>query len=113
MKRASSLRGDDAPIPPCRVSGAVSAVISSTSRRRFRDRGLLGAHVGACRLYRLDDVHIAGAPADIARQLPANLFFRGIRVAFQQCGSSNHHSRSAESALKGVLLVKALLHGMK
>src|SRR5216684_3180260 len=62
-------------------------------------------------LDRLDDVHIAGAAADVAADRPSDLLVRRIRVVLEQRGADEHHPGRAEPALQAVLLVEADLQG--
>src|SRR5689334_18780744 len=75
----------------------------------MHDLGLLPQHRRV--LDRLDDVHVAGAAADVAADRPADLVFRRGGVVLEQRGADEHHARSAETALQAMLLVKAGLHG--
>src|SRR4029077_7323766 len=61
-------------------------------------------------LDRLDDVHVAGAAADVAADRPADLVVRRVGIVLDQGGADEHHPRGAETALQAVLLVKADLH---
>src|SRR5512142_118579 len=105
MKRASSLRLTLWPMPP--ISTA-TLLTSRGDRLRLRL-----AHGGARVLDRLHDVHVAGAAAEVPRDRLADLLFRRIRVRLEQCDARHHHPRRAEPALKAVLLVEALLHGVQ
>ena len=75
--------------------------------------GLLAA--GQRRRGRADgghDIGIAGAAADIARQLLANLLFGSRPVAPDEVARGDEHSRRAEPALQPMMLVKGLAqHG--
>src|SRR5262245_42201280 len=62
-------------------------------------------------LYRLDDLHIAGAAADVAAQRLADFPFSRMGVATQQPGGSHNEARCAIPALGAELLMEATLHG--
>src|SRR5713226_9682050 len=61
-------------------------------------------------LHCLNDVHVAGAPAVVARERPADLLFRRVRVLLEKRGCGDHHARGAVAALQPVLLVEPLLN---
>src|SRR5258708_4571870 len=67
--------------------------------RHLRD-DLLNAMVGA-------------AATEIAAHSATNVFSGGLRVLLQKCFGSNHEAWSAESALRGVVVHKCLLHRMQ
>src|SRR5512143_1448762 len=96
MKRGSSLRLIECPIPPTSavVLGAMVALLL-----------LLGGRV----LHRLDDVHVARAAAQVAGDGVADLVFRRLLAAFQQGVAGEHHAGRAEAALQAVLLHEPLL----
>src|SRR5918912_87422 len=106
MKRSSSSRLTLLPSHRCsRCSTAMP-----TSLGCWRPLGLQLA----CRpLHGLDDVLIAGAAADVARERPADLLLAWIRLLLEQGRRNQHHPRRAEAALEAVLLLEALLHGMQ
>ena len=58
---------------------------------------------------RLDDVLVAGAAAQIARQAFADVVVGGERIFSQQIGRRHQHARRAEAALQSVMLVKQFL----
>src|SRR5207248_2987853 len=58
-------------------------------------------------LDRLDDVHVAGAAANVARDRPTDLFLARVGVALEQRRAHQHHARRAEAALQAVLFVEA------
>ena len=58
---------------------------------------------------RLDDVLVAGAAAQVARQREADLVLGGVRVLGEQRLRGEHHPRRAEAALEAVLLREPLL----
>src|SRR3954454_4821014 len=57
----------------------------------------------------LDDVHVAGAAADLAGDRPADLLFRRVRVLREERARRQHHPGRAEPALEAVLLLEPLL----
>src|SRR6056297_3671293 len=61
---------------------------------------------------RLHDVVIAGAAADIALEIVADLRLGGRRVFFQQRRRRHHHTRRAEPALQPVMILECLLYGV-
>src|SRR5262245_28656730 len=100
MKRGSSLRLTEWPMPP--TSGVVRGAIVPPSTQP-------GGRV----LNRLDDVHIARAAAKIAGNRVADLRFGRVRVTAQEGDASHHHARRAVSALEPVLLPETLLNRME
>src|SRR6476659_2126854 len=129
MKRGSSLRLTEWPMPPIsglvRSSRSVSVVmtsLSSAGRGRFgRDRlavdrlsgddrgGLGGREFSGGLLDRLDDVHVASATTEIAADALPDLGFVGVRVLAEQPRRLHDHPRRAEAALKAVLIPERLL----
>src|SRR5215813_6321903 len=116
MKRLSSTRLRLAPSPPIFISSSACVTALSRSVRRSvpTARGPPGSAGGGPELFRgpqdrLDDVLVAGAAAEVARQRPAHLFLGRIRVGVQQCLGGHHHPGGAEPALQAVLLLEALL----
>src|SRR5262245_31181355 len=119
MKRPSSLRFIECPIPP--TSGVVRgswimfpslpvlgggrslAGRGDAARRGF---GLGGAYRRRRVLDGLHDVHVARAAAQIARNRAPYLAFARAGVALQQRGRRHHHARSAVSTLQSVLLLE-------
>src|SRR5262249_12989699 len=81
---ASSLRSAEVPIP---------FPFSGTRRR----------------LDRLDDVVVAGAPAEVPFERLANLVVGRVRVPCQDLGRGHDHPGGAVAALEGVVLVKRAL----
>src|SRR5512145_2573772 len=61
------------------------------------------------KLHRLDDLHVAGAAADVAPQGPADFVLRRARVAAEQAGRGHDEAGRAVAALGAELLVKAAL----
>src|ERR671920_494434 len=90
MKRRSSLRRTDAPIP--------SVAMASTP------------HLGGRRADRLDDVVVAGAAAEIALEPLADFLFRGIRIALHEIDRAHDHAGRAKAALQAVVLAERRLH---
>src|SRR5580693_9105725 len=60
--------------------------------------------------HRLDDVLVAGAPAELAGQHLADLLGGGHRVVVEQPAGGHHHARRAEPALQAVAFGEAPLH---
>src|SRR4030095_12808070 len=69
----------------------------------------LRGHVLGGPLNRLDDVVIAGAPAQIAFELVPDLRLGRLRVAFEHLVGCQDHAGCAEAALQPVLLPEPLL----
>src|SRR5918996_3555417 len=90
MKRRSSLRRTEAPIPSVAIASA--------------------PHVRGGRLNRLDDVVVAGAAAQVALEPLADLGFGGRRVALHQVDRAHDHAGRAEAALQPVMLAERRLH---
>src|SRR6266540_2426611 len=82
------------------------------SARRARGR-LLGSHGLSRRLDRLHDVHVAGAPADVAGDGPPNLLLGGLRISIEQRSARQHHGWGAEPALETVFLLERALDRME
>ena len=60
-------------------------------------------------LHGLDDVHVAGAAAEVAGDGLADLVLARVLVALQQRVAGHHHAGRAVAALQPVLLQEALL----
>src|SRR5687767_1863330 len=60
-----------------------------------------------------DDADVAGAPADAARELLADLVLARARVALQQVERGEQEARCAEPALQAVLVLERALHGVE
>src|SRR5215472_18532543 len=97
MNRLSSTRLRLDPSPPILISSSGCDTSGLPSELLGRPQ------------HRLDDVLVAGAPAEVAGQRPADLLFGRIRVAVEQGLGREHHARRAEPALQPVLLLEALL----
>src|SRR5581483_4083057 len=63
------------------------------------------------RLGRGDDLHVARAAAEVARERLLDGVPVGARLAAGQRLDGDHHPRRAEAALRGVVVVERLLHG--
>src|SRR5438552_9508210 len=119
MKRSSSLRFTLWPTPPISAvvgPGACSSVvvIVSPSLRSVARGARRASRAGSlpflrCPLDRLDDVHVAGAAAEVAGELPADVVLARVGVAIEQRLAHEHHRRRAEPALQPVHLLEALL----
>src|SRR6187397_1451553 len=117
MNRGSSLRLTEWPMPPISglVRGSASVVIFVTPRSTGRDRlcaglGLgRGGHLGGRLLDGFDDVHVAGAAAQVAADALADLRVRGVRVLADQPRGLHDHPRRTEAALEAVLVPEGLL----
>src|SRR5215471_8511121 len=96
MKRGSSLRFIECPMPP--TSGLVLGCMAC----------LLAQPLGR-ELDCLDDVHVTGAATQISGNRLPDLCFARVLVPGQQGTAGHHHSRSAVPTLQPVLLPEALL----
>src|SRR5262245_46383692 len=116
MKRGSSLRLTEWPMPP--ISAGVCR-ISVISRLRADGLGRAGGRRGHCPqlagrlLDRLHDVHVAGAAAEVAADPVADLLLRRVRVLAEQPGRLHDHPGGAEAALEAVLVPESLLERME
>src|SRR5262247_2089024 len=106
MKRGSSLRFIEWPMPQILASvlGSLIAWLLCT----FLDAD--SAHLLGRVLHGLDDVHVAGAPAQIPRDRLADLLLARVLVSLEQRARGHQHARGAEAALQAVLLGEAFLH---
>src|SRR5580704_9106979 len=102
MNRLSSTRLRLAPSPPILISSS-ACVTSVSSAARF------GAELLGGPEHRLDDVLVARAAAQAARQRPPDVLLGRVRVLIQALLGGHHHARGAEAALQSVLLPEALL----
>src|SRR5262252_4361405 len=98
MKRGSSLRFIECPMPQI-----LASVLGVMSPMEFSLTHLFGGV-----LHRLDDVHVAGTAAQVARDRLANLLLARVLVAREERARRHEHSRCAEAALQAVLLGEAL-----
>src|SRR5438309_10877843 len=85
--------------------------ISTAISLRLPFRGL--AHDSRGVVDRLDDVHVAGAAAEVSRDRLAYLQLRRFRVRREEGDRGHHHSGRAEAALQPVLLMEAFLDRME
>src|SRR5918996_3202870 len=106
MKRSSSLRLIDWPMPPARSSTSDT----KTSSDSGWCLGGGGPHAFGGPLHGLDDVHVAGAAAYVSRQCCADVFLRRRRVFVQELLRDEHHGRRTEPTLEAVALLEALLN---
>src|SRR5579859_5164358 len=100
MKRSSSTRLRLAPSPPILISSSACDIAPLLALR---------PELVGCPQHRLDDVLVASAPAQVARQRPAHLVLGWAGVLGQQRLGGHHHPRRAEPALQPVLLLEPLL----
>ncbi len=56
-----------------------------------------------------DDVDVAGAPTDVAREMFSDLLVSGVRILLQKVECRKDHPRSAVAALQSVTLPERLL----
>jgi hypothetical protein len=64
-------------------------------------------------LYRVHNVLVTGAAAEVSVKRVANLAFRRLRIPHEKLMCSKNHSRSAKTALKPMALPKSLLKRMQ
>src|SRR5580704_5870283 len=86
------------------------------SARSRSFRGLLelcAAHLGGGVLNGLDDVLVAGAAAEIARNAGADVVFARVRVLLKQPPGAGDHAGSAKPTLQAMHLAKAFLERMQ
>src|ERR1700730_1915601 len=104
IRRGSSRRWILAPII------CVTAMASAPPRGGLT-RGLrLGAaHRLRRGLHRLDDVHVAGAPAEVAFEAPADLVLGRVRILLEQVRGGHDEAWRAVAALQAVLVPESLL----
>src|SRR6516225_332268 len=102
MKRLSSTRLRLAPSPPILISS------SACDTSCLPGLGPADPELRGRPEHRLDDVLIAGAPAQVAGQCPPHVLLGGVGVAVEQGLGGHHHARRAEPALQSVLLLEAL-----
>src|SRR5258707_1392236 len=114
MKRWSSLRRTEAPIP---VALIASPPADTCRLCPVLARGLLGrafAHGLSARGYRLDDIVVAGTAAEIALELVADgVVVEFVAFAVHDIDRRHDHARRAVAALQPVVLAKSLLHRMQ
>ena len=84
--------------------GAIAAFLILRGRRRLQRRASAGR-----RAYRLHDVLIAGAAAQIGREHVDKLVIADVRLAFQHAGDQHEKARRAEAALQAVMLHEGAL----
>src|SRR5262245_4759482 len=102
MKRGSSLRLIEWPMPP--TSAVVRGVIVISSMILLADDYLFQtcnpscagrARFGGCILNGLDDIHVAGAAAQVSGNGMPDVGFSGIPVPSEQRHAGHHHPRRA------------------
>src|SRR5689334_12817979 len=104
MKRGSSLRFIEWPMPQILASVLGSLIAGLlTALTHFLGRVLHG----------LDDVHVARAVAQVARDRLADLLLARVLVRSEERARGHEHARRAEAALQAVLLGEALLDGVQ
>src|ERR1044071_5259795 len=82
-------------------------------RRCLPSSSLTSAHAGRARADSLDDVVVAGAPAQVALEPVADFALAGIRVGSTQIGRAHDHAGGTEPALQAVMLAERGLHRME
>src|SRR2546425_4646516 len=96
MKRASSLRLTEWPMPP--ISTATSFTSVGGGNCLGRGLRLRLAHLPRRVPHGLHDVHVARAAAEVARDGLADLQLGGVGVALEQRDGGHHHAGRAEAA---------------
>src|SRR5260370_35961016 len=77
-------------------------------------RNLLGyLHFLGSVLYSLDDIHIAGAAAQIARDAHTDFMFCRASIALQTSQARHHHAWGTVPTLQSMLLLKTFLQWMQ
>src|ERR1700736_1693600 len=114
MKRGSSLRFMATPIACFSDSLWIEVLIAVSLRRdrfglRRGCRGRRGRELRGGLLHGFDDVLIAGAAAEVARQRVADRGFVGVGGVLEQDGGRHEHPRRAEAALETVAVPERLL----
>src|SRR5205809_3493027 len=113
MKRWSSLRRTEAPIPVALMVG----LLWQCFWRRPLLCGFLPAtfaHGFSTRGDRLDDVVVAGAAAEIALKLVADgVVVEVVPLTVDDVDGRHDHARRAVAALQAVVLAKSFLHRMQ
>src|SRR5512139_1574657 len=109
MKRASSLRRSDAPMP-CSLSSRSFRSAVWTMRFSGGACGLArGRELLRGGLHGLDDVLVTRAAAQVAGDALADVLLARVRVFLQQAVGARDHAGRAVAALQAVLLVERLL----
>ena len=97
------------------VVGACAARVIVVSSRSGAGAGAGGgrtlgvAELGCGLLDGLDDVHVAGTPAEVARDPLAHLLVGRLRVLLQEPCGLHDHPRGAEPALEAMTVPEGLL----
>src|SRR5580700_1194912 len=122
MKRWSSLRRTEAPIPVALMALPSGNSLSGTAHRCPDAPSLFGgfrcARAAAHGLGpggdRFDDVVVAGAAADVAFELLADgVIVEIVALAAYDIDRGHDHARGAVAALQAVVLAERLLHRMQ
>src|SRR5271155_4491566 len=71
---------------------------------------LFAAHGGSARVDRFDDVVVAGAPAEVAFEIFADLLLVGRGIVLHEVERAHHHAGRAEAALQTVVFAEGFLH---
>src|SRR5271169_4096605 len=121
MKRWSSLRRTDAPIPVALMALPSGNSLSGTARRCPDGPSLFGSFGALAAAHglgaggdRFDDVVVAGAAADVALELLADgVVVEIVALTPDQIDRGHDHARGAIAALQTVVLAERLLHRMQ
>src|SRR6266568_5045526 len=109
MKRWSSLRRTDAPIPVALMASPPWDSWARLFRRLLGRRA--AAHGPGAGGNRFDDVVIAGAAAQVALELLADgPLLERVALAVDDVDRGHDHAGGAEAALQAVVLAERLLH---
>src|SRR5216683_6378315 len=110
MKRGSSLRRTEWPKPW--ITGAAGASGMGVTQLLRTHRGL-AAQLRRPVLNGFDDVDVARAAAQIARNTPPDFLLGRARLRLQHCFGGHDHARCAEATLQAMLLPEAVLKRVK
>src|ERR1700687_4357299 len=132
MKRRSSLRTTLAPIPSTPIASlpvgphVLREILKCAARSRFLNfessglagrelfRGLCDVHAAGGVEYRLDDIVVAGAAADIALKLVTEgVLVELVAVAVDDIDRRHDHARRTIAALQPVIVAERCLHRMQ
>src|SRR5581483_6525413 len=94
------------------MAPSVTAIASRVLALGRGDR-VFAAQPGGGELHRFQDVFVARAAADVAREPVLDLVRRRIRNRLEQLVGGHEEAGGAEPALEPVLIAKGLLDGME
>src|SRR6266571_1019586 len=106
MKRGSSLRRTEWPKPWITGAGGASAMGVTQLLRTHRG---LAAQFRRPVLNGFDDVDVARAAAQVARDAAPDFLFGRVGLRLQHCSGGHDHARCTEATLQAMLLPEAVL----